>query len=172
MVIRILRFLLVAAVASAAVVYGTPMSLVSTPKVESAVHEVSAKDLQVTCTGPTFIAGGKNQTSVSSFKRSSTASGSLSYSAVKNTSLKGQSSKPVIGFGVRQDLTKRLGKFTSFTVLDQTGKTLKGLSYLLLTRFRWQRAQALGVCWQLHVLDHRVSSGWLVDQLLLVGKHF
>ena len=55
MVIRILRFLLVAGVASAAVVYGTPLTLVSTPKVESAVHEVSAKDLQVTCIGPTFI---------------------------------------------------------------------------------------------------------------------
>ena len=169
MVIRIIRFLLVAGVASAAVVYGTPLTLVSTPKVESAVHEVSAKDLQVTCSGPTFIAGGKNQTSVSSFKRSSTASGSLSYSAVKNTSLKGQSTKPVIGFGVRQDLTKRLGKFASFTVLDQTGKTTQGSELLTANQIQMAKGKSIKGLLAAPCLRPQ-SEFWLVGGSTAVGR--
>jgi hypothetical protein len=62
MFVRILRFALVAGVGAAVVVLGTPLNLLSTPTVESKVHQVSAKDLQITCTGPTFIAGGLSRT--------------------------------------------------------------------------------------------------------------
>ena len=134
MVIRILRFVLVAGVASTAMVFGTPMALVSTSQVESKVHEVSAKDLQVTCTGPAFIPGGKNQTSVSSFKRIASATSSLSFAAPSQTSLKGYSTRPITGFGVRQDLFKRLGKYTSYTVLDKSGKRAQGSSPLSLAQ--------------------------------------
>ena len=57
MLIRILRFVLVAGIATAVIVFGAPLSLLSTPKVESKIHEVSAKDLQITCTGSAFVAG-------------------------------------------------------------------------------------------------------------------
>lgn len=137
MIIKLIRVLLVAGVASAAVVYGTPMALVGTPTVLSKVHEVSAKDLQVTCAGPTFVPGGKNQTSVSTFKRSATAGGSLSYSAKDNTSLKGYASKLLSGFGVRQDLTKRIAKTTSYTVLDETGKTTQGSELLTANQIQF-----------------------------------
>ena len=130
MIIRILRFVLVAAVAVGAIWFGTPVSLISSQPVESQVHDVSAKDLQITCTGPAFIAGGKNQTSVSSFKRTATATGSLSYSAPVDTSLKGYSTSPLTGFGVRQDLFKKLTKFGSFTVLDKSGKSVQGSALL------------------------------------------
>lgn len=126
MIIRILRFVLVVASLAALVLFGNTTSLLSSSPVKSEVHEVSAKDLQVTCSGPAFMAGGKNQTSVSSFKRVSTASGSLSYSALSETSLKGYSGSPETGYGVRQDLFKKLTKFTSFTVLDKTGKNAQG----------------------------------------------
>jgi hypothetical protein len=132
-----MRVLLVAGVAAAAVIYGTPMSLLGTPTVLSKVHEVSAKDLQVTCAGPTFVPGGKNQTSVSTFKRSATAGGSLSYSAKDDTSLKGYATKLVKGFGVRQDLTKRLTKTTSYTVLDETGKTAQGSELLTANQIQF-----------------------------------
>jgi hypothetical protein len=130
MVIRIIRFILVAGVSSAAIVYGTPIALLSTAEVSSQVHDVSAKDLQITCSGPTFIPGGKNQTSVSTFTRSARATASLTYSANTDTSLKGYSSKLVSGFGIRQDLFKRLAKVASYTVLDETGKTAQGSALL------------------------------------------
>ena len=130
MVIRVIRFLLVAGVATAAVVYGTPMTLLSTPVVTPQVLDVSAKDLQVSCAGPTFVPGGKNQTSVSSFNRSGTASSSLTYSGKTDTSLKGYSAKAVTGFGVRQDLTKRIAGESSYVVLDETGKTPQGSELL------------------------------------------
>lgn len=143
MFIRILRFVFVAAVASTAMVFGAPMALVSTNPVESKVHEVSARDLQVTCTGPTFIPGGKNQTSVSSFKRSSTATSSLSYAAPTQTSLKGYSTTPITGFGVRQDLFKRLGKYTSYTVLDKSGKSAQGSALLTANQIQLAASKSI-----------------------------
>jgi hypothetical protein len=137
MVIRILRFLLVAAIASAAVVYGAPITVLKTPSVESQVHEVSAKDLQITCAGPTFVPGGKNQTSVSVFKRSATAASSISFAAKSGTSLKGYSSKLVTGFGIRQDMFKRLAKVASLTVLDETGKTAQGSELLTANQIQF-----------------------------------
>ena len=130
MIIRIIRFILVAGVSSAAVFYGTPIALLSTADVSSQVHDVSAKDLQITCSGPTFVPGGKNQTSVSTFTRSASATASLTYSASSDTSLKGYSSKLVTGFGIRQDLFKKIARVSSFTVLDETGKTAQGSALL------------------------------------------
>jgi hypothetical protein len=143
MFIRILRFVVVAALSCAVMVFGTPIALVSTSPVESKVHEVSAKDLQVTCTGPTFIPGGKNQTSVSFFKRTGKATSSLSYSAPTETSLKGYSATPKIGFGVRQNLFKRLGKYTSFTVLDKSGKSPQGSALLTANQIQLSKSKSI-----------------------------
>ena len=169
MFMRILRFVLVAGVATAVVVLGAPLNLLSTPKVESKVHEVSAKNLQITCTGPTFIAGGKNQTSVSSFKRTGTASSSISYSAATETSLKGYSGKDLKGYGVRQDIFKKLTKFTSLTVLDATGKNAQGSS--LLTVNQIQLAKNKGIRGLLATPCLRPQSEfWLIGGSTAIGR--
>jgi hypothetical protein len=137
MMIRIIRFLLVAVVASAAVVYGTPQTFVKTQVVQPQVHDVSAKDLQITCAGPAFLPGGKNQTSVTTFKTTGTANSSLSYSAKTGTSLEGYSLKPVTGYGVRQDIFKRLTRSSSFTVVDETGKNDQGSELLAANQIQF-----------------------------------
>ena len=169
MVIRIIRFTLVAAIASAAVVYGAPLALLSTPSVEPQVHEVSAKDLQITCAGPAFVPGGKNQTSVSTFIRAATASASLSYSASKGTSLKGYSSKPVTGFDVRQDIFKKLTKESSFTVLDETGKTAQGSELLAVNQIQFARNKSLRGLLAAPCLRPQ-SEFWLVGGSTAVGR--
>ena len=169
MVIRIVRFTLVAAIASAAVVYGAPLALLSTPSVEPQVHEVSAKDLQITCAGPAFVPGGKNQTSVSTFIRAATASASLSYSASKGTSLKGYSSKPVTGFDVRQDIFKKLTKESSFTVLDETGKTAQGSELLAVNQIQFARNKSLRGLLAAPCLRPQ-SEFWLVGGSTAVGR--
>lgn len=169
MFIRILRFVLVAGVATAVVVLGAPLNLLSTPKVESKVHEVSAKDLQITCTGPAFIAGGKNQTSVSSFTRTGSASSSISYSAATETSLKGYSGNDLKGYGVRQDIFKKLTKFTSLTVLDATGKKAQGSS--LLTVNQIQLAKNKGIRGLLAAPCLRPQSEfWLIGGSTAIGR--
>ncbi len=169
MFMRILRFVLVAGVATAVVVLVAPLNLLSTPKVESKVHEVSAKNLQITCTGPTFIAGGKNQTSVSSFKRTGIASSSISYSAAIETSLKGYSGKELEGYGVRQDIFKKLTKFTSLTVLDATGKNAQGSS--LLTVNQIQLAKNKGIRGLLAAPCLRPQSEfWLIGGSTAIGR--
>lgn len=169
MLIRVLRFVLVSGVATAVIVLGAPLSLLSTAKVESKIHEVSAKDLQITCTGPAFIAGGKNQTSVSSFRRVGSSSSSISYSAASGTSLKGYSAKPITGFGVRQDIFKKLSKFTSYTVLDKTGKSAQGSS--LLTANQIQLASTKSIRGLLAAPCLRPQSEfWLVGGSTAIGR--
>lgn len=169
MFIRILRLALVAGVAVSIVVLGVPLSLLSTPTVESKVHEVSAKNLQVTCSGPAFVAGGKNQTSVSSFKRVATSSSALSYSAAKGTALKGFAKSALTGFGVRQDLFKKISKFTSFTVLDKTGKNAQGSS--LLTANQIQLASSKSIRGLLVAPCLRPQSEfWLIGGSTAIGR--
>ena len=169
MFIRILRFALVAGVGAAVVVLGAPLNLLSTPTVESKVHEVSAKDLQITCTGPTFIAGGKNQTSVSSFKRTGTASSSISYSAATETSLKGYKSKDLQGYGVRQDIFKKLSKFTSLTVLDKTGMNAQGSSLLTVNQIQLANTKSIRGLLAAPCLRPQ-SEFWLVGGSTAIGR--
>lgn len=169
MVIRVIRFLLVAGVATAAVVYGTPMALLSTPVVTPQVLDVSAKDLQVSCAGPTFVPGGKNQTSVSSFKRSATASSSLTYSGKTDTSLKGYSAKAVTGFGVRQDLFKRISGESSFVVLDETGKTPQGSELLSANQIQLASEKTIKGLLAAPCLRPQ-SEFWLVGGSTAVGR--
>jgi P pilus assembly chaperone PapD len=169
MISRILRFVLVFGVATSVVVLGSPLSLLSTPKVESKIHEVSAKDLQITCTGSVFVAGGKNQTSVSSFKRIGNSSSSISYSAVTGTALKGYSANPITGYGVRQDLFKKISKFKSYVVLDKTGKNAQGST--LLTANQIQLANSKSIKGLLAAPCLRPQSEfWLVGGSTAIGR--
>ena len=169
MIIRVLRLLVVGGLASAAITYGAPMALLQTPSVQSKVHEVSARDLQITCNGPTFVAGGKNQTSLNSFKRVSSSASSISYSAASNTSLRGYSPTPIIGYGVRQDLFKKATRFNSFTVLDKTGTSSQGS--MLLTANQIQLAKNKGIKGLLAAPCLRPQSEfWLVGGSTVVGR--
>lgn len=169
MIIRITRFVLVAAVASAAVIYGTPQTFVKTPVVKPQVHDVSAKDLEVTCSGPVFVPGGKNQTSVSSFKTKGSASASLSYSAKTGTSLEGYSAKPVTGFGVRQDLFKRLSGSSSFTVVDETGKNSQGSELLAVNQIQYVDEKSIKGLVAAPCLRPQ-SEFWLVGGSTAIGR--
>jgi len=113
MILRISRLIFIGICAAALLVFGSSTSLFSAGIVTSKIHEVSARDLQVTCSGPAILAGGATGTSVTGFKRLDSASVSVSYSAASATSLKLFDDSSVIGYGVRQDLFKRLDKTAS-----------------------------------------------------------
>ena len=130
MILRISRMLLIAICTAALLLFGSTADLFSAGVVKSKVHEVSAKDLQVTCSGPAILAGGATGTSVTGFKRQGSASVSLSYSAASATSLKLFDGSSVIGYGIRQDLFKGLNKTGSVSVVDKTGTTAQGSALL------------------------------------------
>jgi len=169
MILRILRFLVVAGSISALVVFGNATSLLSSTPVQSEVHEVSAKDLQITCAGPAFVPGGKNQTSVSSFKRVASASASVSYSAVLDTSLKGYSATPLVGYGVRQDVFKKLVGATSFTVVDKTGKNAQGSSLLTANQIQMAKDKTIKGLLTAPCLRPQ-SEFWLVGGATTTGR--
>jgi hypothetical protein len=169
MFVRILRFLLVSAAAGAIIVYGIPLSTLKTPPVATQVHEVSAKDLQITCSGPILVAGGKNQTSISTFKRLASAAGSLSYSGADQTSLKGYSKNPVRGFGIRQDLFKRIDKFTSFNVLDKSGKNDQGSALLTVNQIQFSKDKSIRGLLAAPCLRPQ-SEFWLVGGSTAIGR--
>ena len=130
MILRISRMLLIAICTAALLFFGSTADLFSAGVVKSKIHEVSAKDLQVTCSGPAILAGGASGTSVTGFKRLGSASVSLSYSAASATSLKLFDGSYVVGYGVRQDLFKGLNKTGSVSVVDKTGTTAQGSALL------------------------------------------
>lgn len=130
MILRISRMLLIAISTASLLLFGSPADLFSAGQVKSKIHEVSARDLQVTCSGPAILAGGATGTSVTGFKRLGSASVSLSYSAASATSLKLFDGSSVIGYGVRQDLFKGLNKTGSVSVVDKTGTTAQGSALL------------------------------------------
>ena len=130
MILRISRMLLIAICTAALLFFGSTADLFSAGVVKSKVHEVSAKDLQVTCSGPAILAGGASGTSVTGFKRLGSASVSLSYSAASATSLKLFDGSYVVGYGVRQDLFKGLNKTGSVSVVDKTGTKAQGSALL------------------------------------------
>ena len=130
MILRISRLFFIGICAAALLVFGSSTSLFSAGIVTSKIHEVSARDLQVTCSGPAILAGGATGTSVTGFKRLDSASVSVSYSAASATSLKLFDDSSVIGYGVRQDLFKRLDKTASVSVVDKTGTNAQGSALL------------------------------------------
>ena len=87
MILRIFRFLVLAASFAALLVFGTPQTLISTKPVQLEKQLISAKDLEITCSGPAVIAGGASGTSVTEFKRVSKTTTSLSFAAAKDSKL-------------------------------------------------------------------------------------
>jgi len=130
MVIRLLRLLLIAISATALVYFGTSAPIFSAGEVKSKLHKVSARDLQVTCSGPAFLSGGTAGTSVTGFKRLGSAAISLSYSGAKSTSLNLFTGKKITGYGIRQDIFQRLKKAGAVSVLDSSGKVEQGSALL------------------------------------------
>lgn len=130
MILRISRMFFIGICATALLLFGSSTALFSAGVVTSKVHEVSARDLQVTCTGPAILAGGATGTSVTGFKRLDAASVSVTYSAATATALKLFDGSSVIGYGVRQDLFKGLIRTASISVVDKTGTTAQGSALL------------------------------------------
>jgi hypothetical protein len=130
MILRISRFILITAGVAALFLFGTNQELLSTKPVQLEKHLLSAKDLEISCSGPAVIAGGASGTSVTDFKRVGKAGTSISYSGLSSTELDGYSTLPIKGYSIRQDLSKLIGKPSRFTVVDQTGKAHQGSKLL------------------------------------------
>lgn len=130
MFIRIARVLVVFGALAALLVFANPTSLINAPIGLSVEQNVSAKDLQVTCSGSAIAAGGSNGTSISRFKRIGTTLVSSSYSGASGTNLNIFNKSAIQGFAVRQDFNQRLENLGSVTVKDSTGKATQGSALL------------------------------------------
>ena len=136
MILRIFRFLVLAASFAALIVFGTPQTLISTKPVQLEKQLISAKDLEITCSGPAVIAGGASGTSVTEFKRVGKTTTSLSFAAAKDSKLEGYSKVPLIGYGIRQDLNKKITGLNTFTVVDSSGKATQGSAMLTVNQLQ------------------------------------
>ena len=130
MFLRIFRFILIASSATALLLVGNLGFSLSTPGIEQKTQLVSAKDLQINCTGPALLAGGISGTSITSFRRLGSASLSLTYSGESQTSLAGFRPEPILGYGSRQELFMSIKRSSSLKVIDKTGKTEQGSKLL------------------------------------------
>jgi len=130
MIFRIVRLLLVLGLCAALVVFAKPMDLLQTSSQSAATYEVSAKDLEVNCMSAAVISGGSTGTSTTNFRRTSGTMVSASYSAAESTTLSIFGKEFIQGFGVRQDLAKKIVRPNSLTVLDKTGKVVQGSALL------------------------------------------
>lgn len=130
MILRIVRFTLVLAISAALVVFAKPINLMQTDSKSAATYQVSAKDLELSCMGAAVISGGANQTSTTKFRRTSGTSVSASYSAALSTTLSIYDKEYIQGFGVRQDLTRKIVRPDSLTVVDKTGTVAQGSALL------------------------------------------
>lgn len=130
MIARISRLILVLLALAALVFLAKPISLLSTPQASSAKYLVSAKDLQLTCSGAAIQSGGQSGTSVTGFKRIGTALVSGSYGATSGTALSVFSGAKSPGYGIRQDFNRRLENQGSLTAVDSTGQVNQGSELL------------------------------------------
>jgi hypothetical protein len=169
MFIRIIRFSFVVAILSLGLVFGSSITLISSPVVSSEALQVSAKDLEVTCSGPAFVAGGKNQTSVTSFKKVANAVATISYSGLEETSLRGYSSSLLAGFGIRQELSKKLNRFTSLDVIDKTGLGIQGSDLLSVNQIQLVNNKGIKGLLAAPCLRPQ-SEFWLVGGSTAVGR--
>ncbi len=135
---RILRLVVVLGLATGLFFAKDLFSVIDLAKPAGNTYEVSARDLQLNCNGPAVIAGGKSGISVTNFRRIGKTSTVSSYSGASGTSLTGNSSNPLIGFGGRQDLSNLISGTQLLTVKDETGKTEQGSK--LLTAMQIQLA--------------------------------
>ena len=127
---RLTRFAMVLAGLVAVFIYIEPAQVSIGGKPEFSSYQVSAKDLELNCSGAAIIAGGESGTSVTNFSRVGSALGSVSYSAAINTKLSGSIGNSIIGYGVRQDISDRIVGPSAVRVIDSSGTTAQGSQLL------------------------------------------
>jgi len=169
MVIRIVRLLLVALLGIGLVYSANLVPELTTPAENSSTYEVSAKDLQLNCTGPALLAGGKNGTSVTGFGRTGSSSVAISYSGASNTTLSVFGTKQIIGFANRQELESRISISQSLRVKDSTGKTAQGSALLTANQVQLSAAKELRGLLAAPCLRPQ-SEFWLVGGSTKVGR--
>jgi len=130
MILRILKVFLVAGLLAALLLLARPINLIQNQKGFVAEESVSAKDLQVSCTGSAIQAGGSNGTSTTGFKRVGSALVSSTYSGTPGTVLNVFNGSSIRGFDVRQDLSQQAINLSSITAADSTGKVTQGSALL------------------------------------------
>ena len=169
MLIRIVRLLLVSLIGTGLVFAVNVVPLVSTSQQSNSVYEVSAKDLQLNCTGPTLLAGGKTGTSVTSFSRSGSSSVAVSYSGAQNTSLSLFGLQQVVGFNNRQELDSKIKKSQTVRVKDSTGKTKQGSELLTANQIQLSNVKQVRGLLAAPCLRPQ-SEFWLVGGSTKVGR--
>ncbi|NBW73052.1 MAG: hypothetical protein EBR26_01390, partial [Microbacteriaceae bacterium] len=107
-----------------------PVTVIESKAPQAQSLQVSAKDLQLTCSGPVVLAGGSSGTSVNSFRRLGNANIATTYSGASQTTLESIGGQKIIGYGIRQDVVGKLGGAGSAKVVDKTGTTEQGSSLL------------------------------------------
>jgi len=169
MVIRIVRLLLVSLIGTGLVFASNMMPTFNTAGASSSIYEVSAKDLQLNCTGPALLAGGKSGTSVTGFGRSGSAAVSISYSGATNTTLSLFGLRQVIGFANRQELDSRISNSQTLRVKDQTGKTAQGSKLLTANQLQLSTVKQMRGLLAAPCLRPQ-SEFWLVGGSTKVGR--
>lgn len=169
MILRVLRTVLVASILATVLFSNPNLVLGSTEKVNAFEHNVSARDLTITCAGPAVLAGGKSGTSVSSFKRTGTSLISESYAGTAGTTLVKPKGSKITGYGNRQDSSERLKTFGSLTVLDSTGSVAQGSGLLTVNQVQLVKNKKIRGLLGAPCLRAR-SEFWLVGGSAAVGR--
>ncbi len=169
MILRVMRTALVVSLVTAAFLLSPKLILGSTEKVTAVDHNVSARDLTITCTGPAVLAGGTSGTSVSSFKRTGTSLISESYSGAAGTALIKSKGSKITGYGNRQDSSERFKSVESLTVADSTGSVAQGSSLLTVNQIQLVQNKKLRGLLGAPCLRAR-SEFWLVGGSAAVGR--
>lgn len=169
MILRALRTALVASLVTAAFLLSPSLILGSTEILTAVEHNVSARDLTVTCAGPAVLAGGTSGTSVSSFKRAGKSLISESYSGAAGTTLIKPKGVKITGYGNRQDSSERLKSVGSLTVADSTGKVAQGSSLLTVNQIQLLKNKKLRGLLGAPCLRAR-SEFWLIGGSAAVGR--
>ncbi|MFM8926662.1 MAG: DUF5719 family protein [Rhodoluna sp.] len=146
-----------------------PRTIINSRAPEAESLQVSAKDLQLTCSGPAVLAGGSTGTSVTNFKRFGSANVATTYSGASQTTLVGFGGQRIIGYGIRQDISGRISSSSSAKVQDKTGKTEQGS--VLLSANQTQLADDKSIKGLLAAPCIRPQSEfWLVGGSTSVGR--
>ena len=131
---RILRLVLVLGLSIGLLLTKDIIGQINLAKPTGTVYEVSARDLQLNCTGPAYVAGGKTGISVTNFSRLGQVSLSSSYSGKSGTAFISGQSAPLVGYGGRQDLSDQTSATRLLTVKDSSGKAAQGSELLTATQ--------------------------------------
>lgn len=169
MVMRILKFLSVALIATGLVLFAKSSDLFDTGSQNYASYQVSAKNLQLNCTGPAIVTGGSTGTSVTGFKRAGKTSVGISYSAAKNTYLSLFGRRSIPGYSIRQDIEAKISTPEALTVKDSTGKVAQGSELLTANQLQLVKHKRINGLMASPCLRPQ-SEFWLVGGSTKVGR--